>query len=225
MIRAVLLLVLGLAAGCTAPANRGSNAQILVIGDSLMMWNRSSGQSIGDELAIALDRSVVNAAVAGARISNPGVVPPRLEIPAQVIEGDWDWIVMDGGGNDLANECGCDACSTVLDGLISPQGDAGEIPDLVRDLRATGARVMLMGYYGPSGRGGPFDGCRDLLSTLDGRLAELAVMESDVFFADAGNAISSADPSDYDRDDIHPSPSGSAKIAALLAAAMTTAEQ
>lgn len=69
---------------------------------------------------------------------------------------------MDGGGNDLHDDCGCEACELVLDGLVSDDGRSGEIPDFVRRLLDDGPQVMVVGYYEiPSDARYGFDRCAD----------------------------------------------------------------
>lgn len=208
---------------CCLASAAMANGPVLVMGDSIMAWNRTSGASVGDALERRLGREVENVSVPGARVSGRGL-GFVLRIGGQYRPGDWEWVVLNGGANDLFRDCACRRCDTVLDRLIAPDGRRGEIATLAARLLGTGARVIYVGHYGPSGRGGPFDACADELTELDRRVARLAAIAPGIGFVDAGDVMSRRDTADYDADDIHPSPSGSAKIAGLVAAAIGAAE-
>lgn len=190
---------------------------ILVMGDSIMDWNRATGRSVSHALAEELGRDVRNLSVSGARIFGRGF----RSIPGQFRGSAWSWIVLDGGANDLQT-CGCNRCERMLDRLIS--GDAGAIPTLLARLQGSGANVLWMVYYGPNGRGGAFDPCADELAELDARVAALAANTDGLHFVDAGDVLGRSAPDDYHRDNVHPAPRESAKIAALLAAKIEEVE-
>ena len=197
---------------------------ILVMGDSILDWNRGTGRSVADALGADLGRSVENASMSGARLMPRGFLGRVRSIPAQYARGDWSWVVLDGGANDLLRDCGCARCDAVLDRLITPDGQRGAIPTLIREVRAKGPRVLWMGYYGPNGRGGAFDACEDELRELDARVAMLAARTEGVAFADAGDVMGPGNAGDYHRDNVHPGPRGSARIGRHLAAAIREAE-
>jgi lysophospholipase L1-like esterase len=73
-----------------------------------------------------------------------------------------------------------------------------------------------MGYYAGSGSGS-FEGCRADLVEIERRIARFADRETGVFFADAEDVIDRRDRSLFASDNVHPSPKGSALIAAQLA--------
>ena len=129
-----------------------------------------------------------------------------------------------GGGNDVGRVCGCLECEEELERLISPDGARGSIPALVARARATGAKVIYVSYYGPSGRGGAYDVCFDELSALAERADAMAARDPDVIHWRPSVVVGDADPSDYWFDDIHPSPSGSRKIGQGLAAVIAAEE-
>ncbi|MEL7460617.1 MAG: SGNH/GDSL hydrolase family protein [Pseudomonadota bacterium] len=195
---------------------------VLVMGDSIMAWNGAA--SLAAALERGLDRPVENASVPGAQIAPRGLRRLVFEIGAQYTPGDWSWVVLNGGANDLFDRCGCQRCDDVLDDLVAADGRRGEIANIVDDLRQTGARVLYLGYYGPSGRGGDFDICEDELTELDARMARMAQIVPELEFIDGGDAMSAATPDDYDADNVHPAPRGSAKLGALAAAAIGRAE-
>ena len=205
----------------TAPIAYAEEAPILVIGDSVMAWN--GAQSIPSVIASRIDRPVRDESVAGAKLSHRMrfFVGP-MDIRAQVTRLPFSWVVATGGGNDLADECECDRCTAVLDTLISESGQLGEIPDFVTELRQTGARVLWVQYYDPPRGGGPFSACADEFATLDARLDRMAATYDGVFIADMGAVVDANDLSLYDRDLVHPSVDGSARIGRYLADTLIT---
>ena len=120
-ILAVLLIVTGLSA-CTDTAPRGGG-DILVLGDSIMAWN--GGRSIPDVIANQTGRSVTSRDVPGAQFDNGSTIASAVgfDIQQQFPGGRWNWVVVNGGANDLSLRA------------------------------QTGAQVMWMGYYAGSGSG------------------------------------------------------------------------
>lgn len=213
----ILMLTVGLAS-CTDVAPRGGG-DILVLGDSVMAWNGSRDASIGDALGAALDRNVINKAVPGAQFDNRSGIAGAVgfDIQRQVPPGRWNWVVLNGGANDLSADCSCGACGPVVDALIGPDAASGAIPAFVTRLRQeTGAQVLWMGYYEGSGRGA-FAGCRDDLVAMEARIARFAARTPGVHFVDAEDVFDPRDPSHFAPDGIHPSAKASALIGAHLA--------
>ncbi|WP_306151346.1 SGNH/GDSL hydrolase family protein [Roseovarius sp. MMSF_3281] len=212
---ATLILTAALAA-CTPGAPR-SGGDILMIGDSVLAWNRTSGRDVGTALGQSLGRSVTNRATPGAQIRKRGFASALgLGIPDQLIRQPWNWVVMNGGANDLGFTCGCTRCDGVIEALISSDGTSGEIVTLINRARGTGAKVLWMGYY-RAPNSGTFQGCRPGLVEIERRIARLAQNTPGVVFIDSEDVITPRDPSLYASDATHPSPKGSAVIGQYLA--------
>ncbi|MGY9036835.1 SGNH/GDSL hydrolase family protein [Sulfitobacter sp. M13] len=214
---AVLMLGLTLSA-CTDRTPKGGG-DILVIGDSVMAWNGSNDQAIPDAMATALDRDVISKAVPGAQFSNDSTLLSAVgfDIQDQYPGGRWNWIIVNGGANDLGfNDCKCGACTPVVDTLIGADAASGEVPAFLSRLRSSGAQVMWMGYYAGNGKGS-FEGCRDDLVLLERRIARFAAQTPGVTFLDSELVIDRNDPSLFASDNTHPSPKASALIGAYLA--------
>ncbi|WP_294619244.1 SGNH/GDSL hydrolase family protein [uncultured Roseovarius sp.] len=212
---ATLILITTLSA-CTPGAPR-SGGDILMIGDSVLAWNRTSGRDVGTALGASLDRTVTNRATPGAQIRKRGFASALgLGIPDQLVMRPWNWVVMNGGANDLGFTCGCTRCDGVIEALISRDGTTGDIPTLINRARSTGAKVLWMGYY-RAPNSGSFQGCRPGLVEIERRVARLARTSSGVFFVDSEDVIAPRDPSLYAADATHPSPKGSAVIGQYLA--------
>lgn len=185
-----------------------------MIGDSVMTWNGEN--AIPAVVARILGEPVDNNARAGARLTQSSFLV--TSVMGQYRPGVWDWVVVNGGANDLNRDCRCAACAREIEALVSPDGQRGIWADLVAGLRAGGARrVMIVGYYGPTGRGGRTDRCADELAVVDARLARLAATRDGVYFVDADPVMGPGTPELFARDLIHPNAQGSAAIGALVA--------
>ena len=188
---------------------------MLAVGDSVLAWNRLSGGDIPRVAAQATGRDVDNRSVIGARM--------LTGIPGQYRDGPWDWVIVNGGANDLRGGCRCTGCDDTLDALVTPDGQGGAMADFARDITSRGPGVVLLGYYGTSVAGGPFAACGDELTELSRRLALLADSDPAILFVDARDAIDPANLDLYARDLAHPSAAGSALIGRLIADAIAAA--
>ena len=200
---------------------------MLVLGDSFFEWNAGTEESIPDVIGEFLGRPVLNAAVGGAHFSNPDLdaAAAGLDVRQQFVDGDWVWVVMDGGGNDLNDDCGCGACESVLDVLVSVDGRSGEIPDFTRSLVEDGTQVMFVGYYEvPSDAEFGFDRCIDEGAEHGRRLEAMAAAIEGVWFVSAGDVVSADNRLAYSKDRVHPSPAGSRLVGEHVAAAIASAE-
>lgn len=202
----------------------GGGAAILALGDSIFEYNSGEGQSIPEVIGRELGIPVVNAARSGALFSNfDASAAEGLDIREQYQDGDWDWIVIIGGGNDYMDECLCGGCESTMDELVSVDGLSGEISDFVRDLVADGSRVMFVGYYDVrSDAGFGFDLCADEAVAHNGRLAVMAEAIDGVWFVSAGDVVSVDNRSAYAGDRVHPSVIGSTLVGEYLAAAIAS---
>ncbi|MDE4132913.1 SGNH/GDSL hydrolase family protein [Phaeobacter sp. QD34_3] len=205
--------------GCGEAPARKPEARILVMGDSMLAWNGGTGQAVSDAIEDALKEPVVDRSVIGARMIYPLPLTGAagLNIRKQFRAGDWDWIVVNGGGNDLWLGCGCIACARKLDRLAAEDAQSGAIPDLMRKLRETGARVIYTGYLRSPGRGSPIDHCKTDGQELDRRIALLAEDTEGLFFLSLDGLVPHGDLSFHAVDRIHPSIRGSAAIGDKIA--------
>lgn len=209
-----ILSVLALCAlsACVVIAPRvDPEADVLVIGDSILAWHRGKGASIPAVVEDQTQRRVTNQSIAGATfIGSRGIT-------SQFATGDWDIVLMNGGGNDIGDVCGTSGEAAVLDRLISAEGTQGAIPDFVRRVQATGADVIWLGYYPISVEGGPFTPCRATLDQLKDRQQAMARILDGVTFVDTGDVIAPDNLALYDGDLVHPSVDGAARIGVQVA--------
>ncbi len=195
----------------------------LAIGDSIFATNSGTCQGIAGQLSLDLGLYVQDEAVSGRRLTRP---EDEIDITRQYSSGDWDLVVLDGGGNDLIQECVCngsgteEACMAVVDELHDPTTGTGEMAALLDTIAAdSGAQVVLLGYYlFASDSWANFDGCNDYLAELDDRYAELAASRDDVTFVDGRELVDwDVNPDAYTFDHIHPSVAGSELLAQAIA--------
>ena len=116
--------------GCQEMPSSQPDAKVIAVGDSLMAWNAATGSSIPDVVEQEIGRPVVDRTVSAAwvqtRFSKDG--KPETGVQAQFVDRNWDWAIVNGGGNDLLLGCGCMKCDAVLDKMISKDGQSGQKP-------------------------------------------------------------------------------------------------
>ncbi|MBT8153388.1 SGNH/GDSL hydrolase family protein [Epibacterium ulvae] len=214
-----LISITGLAA-CAETVAHQPDARILVIGDSMMAWHGVSGRAVPDVIEDELGEPVINRATTAARMiyKLPISGAAGLNIAKQYRAGAWDWVVVNGGGNDLWLGCGCHQCDRKLDKLISADGTTGAIPDLLLNLRESGAQVAFSGYLRSPGRSSPIEACADEGNTLEARVAKLADETAGIYFVSMADLVPEDDLSFHALDRIHPSIKGSRAIGKRLAA-------
>lgn len=205
-----ILLTLALLAAC----GRGvpDDARVVVAGDSVMAWNRGAGGSVADGLRARLGEPVGDVSLPLAQVAG-GRGP--LNIPVQLSGVRTDWVVLNGGANDLGRGCNCSDCGGVLDRLISEDGARGAIPALVADLRGRGSRVIWADYYTAPRYAGTT--CEAPYRVLETRLRRMAAADGGVTLVDMDDVFRPDDPTLFDPDRTHPSVRGSQRIAALVA--------
>ena len=207
MIRAALLWML-----CAAPV---AAQEIVVIGDSVLAWNGDA--SAPAVLARDLGQPVDNRAVSGARVAAgffAGLA--GYDIRRQLGAARPRVLVVNGGANDLAADCGCGDCAAAVDALID-DGGRGALGDLVIGAAQDGVAVIYLGYYEDPPGGGPFSGCGAWFDLIDARMQALAPRRPGLTFVSGKAALPGDDLALYDADRVHPSPEGSARLGALLA--------
>lgn len=194
-------------------------ARILAMGDSMLAWNGAAGNAVSDAVERQLDREVIDRSISGARMlyALPLSGSFGLRISKQYLDGDWDWVILNGGGNDLWLGCGCKECDRMLNRLISEDVSSGEIPELVARLRDTGARVAFIGYLRTPGKSSPIEACTDIGDAFEARIKTMAKANKGVFFVSNKDLVPFGDLTFHSPDRIHPSVKGSAAIGARVA--------
>lgn len=195
------------------------NSRILAMGDSLLASHKISGRSITAAVEKRLGEPVVNRSVLAARLlyKLPISGSLGLSIPKQYRSGNWDWVILNGGGNDLWLGCGCILCKRKLNKLIATDGQSGRIPKLITKLRKTGAKVIYVGYLRSPGVGSPIDHCRNEGDELESRIEAYAQKDEGVYFLSLADLVPNGDRSYHGADMIHPSLKASKVIGGLVA--------
>lgn len=193
--------------------------RILVMGDSMLASHRISGRAVSHALGRQLGVRVTDQSMMGARIIYrlPITGALGLNIGQQYRKGDWDWIVVNGGGNDLWLGCGCTRCQRRMNQLITARGTKGEIPKLLSRLRKTGAQVIYVGYLRSPGVGSPIEHCREEGDALEARISGLTARMEGVHFVSLADLVPEGDRSYHAADMIHPSLKASRAIGARIA--------
>ena len=185
----------------------------------MMAVHGLSGNSVSHAVERRLGESVIDRSVSGARFlyALPISGAAGLNITKQYRPGNWDWVVMNGGGNDLLLGCGCGPCRGKINRLISEYGTRGVIPAFVSKMRQNGANVLFVGYMRTPGVTSPVEHCVDEGAEMDARVARLAALDRGVHFMSLQDLVPSGDRSFHALDLIHPSTKGSDAIAARIA--------
>ena len=212
----VLILIL---AGCGETVPYDKSPRILAMGDSMMAWHAGRDQGIADGVEQILREPVIDRSVVGARVLYhlPLTGAMGLNISKQYAPGNWDWIILNGGGNDLWLGCGCSRCDRKMNRMISADGQNGEIARMVRMMRSSGAQVIYVGYLRSPGVGSIIEHCREEGNELESRIARMARADSGVHFVSLQDLVPYGDRSFHSGDRIHPSKKASKAIAMRIA--------
>lgn len=204
-----ILVLNGAPAWAQVATETSKHGAVLVLGDSIMAWNGDVGASVAARMRALGSAHVTDRSVPGSRI-----LAESDAIAKQYRPGPWTWVIVQGGGNDLVEDCACGACNATIDQLVGADGTTGAIADLVTRILRDGAAVMLWSYYEPLASAPfPFDRCGNVLEEVRARLDRLATRHERVVLLDGRDVIDPGRPDAYDRDGVHPSPHGSDAIA------------
>jgi len=203
----------------TSALSANTPMHILVMGDSLLASHSATGRAVSDSIAKSLSATVTDKSVMAARIiyKLPITGSMGMSIPKQYRKGDWDWVVVNGGGNDLVFGCGCNRCGRKMNKLVGETGQRGGIPKLIASLRATGARVIYVGYLRSPGVDSPIENCKDEGDELERRIGELAASDQGVFLVSLADLVPFGDRSYHAVDMVHPSLKASREIGVRIA--------
>lgn len=215
--------ILSLLLGCGEQVTTSTSSRILLLGDSMMAFNRIGRQSVANVMEDELREEVIDRSVSGARYFYILPISGRagLKLTSQYVPGKWEWVVMNGGGNDLLFGCGCGKCAGHLDRMVSTDGKRGEIPEFVARMRAAGSKVIYVGYMRNPGTPTPIRACRAAGDELDRRLSIMAGLDPGVTFLAMSDVVPFGDASYHQFDRIHPTPKASRAIARRITALMT----
>ena len=215
----VLCAFVFLIAGCGETINPNNPARILAIGDSLLASHSSDGASVSDRVEARLGEQVIDRSVSGAKVVNPLPISGAMgmRISEQYPGGQWDWVILNGGGNDLWLGCGCMGCDRRMNRMITPDAGQGDIVQLVDRITASGAQVIYLGYLRSPGTGSPIEQCRDEGDELEQRLSRMAAARSGVHFLSLADLVPPGDRSYHAGDMVHPSQKASDAIGARIA--------
>lgn len=205
LIGQIVVLLFALLPAAQARAD-GDDLKILAIGDSLMAWNSIGNGNVADAISLITGSEVVDRSIVASFLLTGG-------IERQYQEGDWDWVVANGGGNDLWLGCGCRRCEKSLDTMISADGKSGKIVDLLMRSRASGAKVIYVGYLRSPGIETPIEHCKEDGDELERRIEMFARSNPDIYFLSLADLVPYGARNYLSFDRIHPSRGASFLIA------------
>ncbi len=211
MLRSIIFLLLALTAtlGCQESISKNPNARILTIGDSMLAWNSATGGSVSHAIERELSEPIVDRSIAGSWM--------QVSIPYQYVTKKWDWVIVNGGGNDLMFGCGCFQCAHTLDRLISNDGTSGLIPEFLKRIRDRGANVLYAGYLRSPKLITPIEGCKNEGDELEARIERFAFAEENIYFVSMQDVVPPGGITYFSPDLIHPSRKSSKLIGRRLA--------
>lgn len=209
----LILIPLFFLSGCVEES-ASQEPRILAIGDSMMAAHRLSKQAVSHKVGAELGEPVVDRSVVGARIiyALPITGAIGFRIGSQYQGGNYDWIIANGGGNDLWLGCGCHDCKHRMNRLISADATSGEIPKMYTRLQSSGGQVLWLGYLRTPGRDSPIESCAGVGNELEARLQKLAAKSRRFHYLSMKDLVPHGDLSYHGLDRIHPSIKGSAAI-------------
>ena len=184
---------------------------LLGMGDSVMEWNREDASTIPEVVGEEAGFAVLNNAESGAK-----VIEESYAIPSQFVEQNWDWVIINGGANDVDGYCDEDE-GAVLDAIISDDVSQGDMVDLVNKVSTFAKHVMLASYYDIPSDSESMVGCEAVMEEMELRYEALANTLPNVHFFDMGDAITPSNREYYDEDLLHPSPDGCVAIGMMMA--------
>ncbi len=210
-------------------AEPASEPTHLAIGDSILASNKAPCQAISCHAGLALGTWFESHAVGGRPLTSDSGGP---DIASQYESGPWEWVVVDGGANDLRLECGCTqaghdvaACEAAVDELagVTGAGEMRALIDLIEDDPAHDGQIALLGYYPLDvSEGVGWGGCVPYIVELSARYELLAADDERVHFVDPTPVMDpAAFPERFAIDGVHPSPAGSEAIGQLVASVIS----
>ena len=189
------------------------NANIQLVGDSVFGSDADGCASISGFMSLQLNLRVTDHAIPGATVIGED------GIPSQYVSGDWEWTIVDGGGNDAMAYCSEDddeECDEKLDEIITDD-NKGLIPDLINKVKDDGSKVLILGYYNVP-EGSEFEDLILEIEILNDRYKEYAEVNDDVYFISLKDIMSPEETPDYYSDDlVHPSEEGHKAIGEHIA--------
>ena len=222
-----LIGCLSLLIGCQEVPTSAPDARIIAVGDSLMAWNALSGNAIPEVVERNIGEPVLNrtASASWMQTGFDADGTPKSGVQAQYISGDWDWAIVNGGGNDLMLGCGCNGCDAVIDEMISEDGQRGQVPDFLRKIRDDGAQVIYVGYLRSPELITPIEHCKSEGERFEERIARLAEQEDWMTFVSSKTVAQPGDASYFSFDRIHPSRKSSRIIGENVAQVINRAKR
>ena len=192
---------------------------VQVVGDSIFGADADGCASVSTFMSLRLRLQVEDHSEPGATVAGDESIPKQYvgnPEPVSGQYGDWNWTVINGGGNDIMPYCTENDCDEVLDEIITDSGE-GLIPDLVEKAQNDGSNVILIGYYSVP-KGSEYEPVILEVEIINDRYNEFAEANEGVYFISLKDVMNPEEtPELYSDDLVHPSDDGHSVIGEYIA--------
>jgi lysophospholipase L1-like esterase len=198
----------------------------LGLGDSIIAMNAFECRGIMAYAGLDLGAYIEDRSRGGHCLTHP---PDGIDIMHQYTHGPWEWVILNGGGNDMLQDCACsfaghdpNACRDVMDSLALPAartGDLFQFIDMVKADTNDTASILIIGYYSfPESSMEDLNNCNPYIAEMYLRYQQVADQYENVFLLDTREVMDfDAHPEYFAIDHDHPSYEGSAAVGRMAA--------
>ncbi|MFT6301322.1 MAG: acyl-CoA thioesterase-1 [Granulosicoccus sp.] len=114
--------------------------------------------------------------------------------------------MINGGGDDVNDKCGCNACEAVIDELISVDATTGHLPSPVNQMQQNGNNVVFVTYPNIAvGAEYGFDECVEEFIDVEYRINQFAVNTENFWLVLASDVVPTGEASSFVDNLVHPS--------------------
>ena len=188
---------------------------LFAVGDSFLDFYADEEQSIPHVSGETLGMRVQNNSISGALFTGDNGIGTQFE------EAAWPWVLINGGGNDANELCGCEMTCVegVLNEIASSDGTSGELVSIMDSAIANGSQVAVALYMPVHPEAGEdFANCGPALEAMTTRYQSIVDARPEAILVNASDIISvDGTPEAYHEDKIHPSIEGSRMIGEYIA--------
>lgn len=188
---------------------------LFAVGDSFLDFYAEEEQSIPHVAGKSLGLSVQNNSISGALVTGDNGIRTQFE------EDAWPWVLINGGGNDANELCGCEmtCVEDVFNEIASPDGTAGELVYIIDNAIENGSKVAVALYMPVHPEAGEdFANCGPALEEMTLRYQRIVDARPEAILVNPMDIVSvDGTPEAYHEDKIHPSIDGSRMIGEYFA--------
>jgi len=205
--------------------NKIADYRFQVIGDSILNYHDITCKSVGHRLGLKVGEQILNKPITGAKVHEIH----QQYIPPTEGEPDYDYIIANGGLNDLIadtkvgapEETACDCNGTAdHDACILEIEDISQrMSNVIDTIHSTSdATIALMAYYPAEATNSFIGECFPYIEELNNSYRKIADNDQKVqiieTYGSGHPTIQKVSP--FGRDNYHPTPDGSEQMAAQI---------